>query len=78
MKTIEIYEKTETSKLQEMLKTYEQCLEESELKLASIKCGMSLFLSNEREELNKKIIDYEIDVSLIRMELNKRLWKEKE
>lgn len=77
MKTIEIYEKTETSKLQNMLKIYEQCLEDSELKLSNIKCGMSLYLLNECEELNKKIVDYEIDISLIRMELNKRLWEEK-
>lgn len=66
MKTIEIYEKTETSKLQKMLKTYENNLKKIELDI--LKCP--------NDELNKEIVDYEIDISLIRMELNKRLWQE--
>ena len=72
MKTIKIYEKTETVKLQKLLKKYENYLEKSELSLSNMESD-NLY----DENLKNKIADYEIDISLIRMELNKRLWKEK-
>ena len=77
MKTIKNYEKTETVKLQELLKKYENCLEKLESELSNTECGMNLYLLNECEKLKNKIADYEIDISIIRMELNKRLWKDK-
>ncbi|MCK9416167.1 hypothetical protein M0Q97_05865 [Candidatus Dojkabacteria bacterium] len=73
MKTIKIYEKTEPVKLQKLLKEYEKCLEKSELILSNMESG-----NLEYEKLKNKIADYEIDISLIRMELNKRLWEKKE
>lgn len=73
MITIKIYEKTETVKLQKLLKKYENYLEKSELSLSNMESD-NLY---EYEKLKNKIADYEIDISLIRMELNKRLWKEK-
>lgn len=76
MKTIEIYEKTETSKLQKMLITYENNLKKIELSLFSMESD-NLYSIKEYEKLKNKIVDYEIDISIIRMELNKRLWKEK-
>lgn len=76
MKTIKIYEKTETIKLQKLLKKYEKCLEESELTLSNMESD-NLYSIIEYEKMKNKIADYEIDISLIRMELNKRLWKDK-
>lgn len=70
MKTIEIYEKTETKELQELLKKYESLLEENEL----IKDNTRNEFQN-YEELKRISYDYEIDISLIRTELNRRLWK---
>lgn len=72
MKTIKIYEKTETVKLQKLLKKYENYLEKSELSLSNMESD-NLY----DEKLKNKIADYEIDISIIRMELNKRLWKDK-
>lgn len=70
MKTIEIYEKTETKELQELLKKYESLLEENEL----IKDNTRNEFQN-YEKLKRISYDYEIDISLIRTELNRRLWK---
>ena len=72
MKTIKIYEKTETSKLQSLLLKYEERLERNELLLDELKSKNKNF-----DKLKKISDDYEIDISLIRMELNKRLWSNK-
>lgn len=69
MKTIKIYEKMETSKLQTKLLEFEDLLEQNELIIDSKK------LKNENfDEFKKQSEDYEIDISLIRMQLTKRLW----
>ena len=69
MKTIERYEKLETSMLQNLLEDFETLLEENELKMDVKKS------KNENcDDMKKVSDDYEIDISLIRMELNKRLW----
>lgn len=73
MKTIEIYEGSETAELKLLLKDYETLLEENEL------CIDEAEYRNENYSKLKKVSDdYEIDISLIRMELNKRLWYEEE
>ena len=64
MKTIEFYEKTNTKKLQLLLKKYEPILNDIELNLED----------NYDSDLKKLSEDYDIDIHLIRMELNKRLW----
>jgi hypothetical protein len=72
MKTIETYEKTKTQELQILLKEYETFLENTYLLIDRAK------LKNENfDELEKVSNDYEIDASLIRMELTKRLWNNK-
>lgn len=65
MKTIEIYEQTETVKLQSLLKEYEDKF-----------CSYHN-LDEDYDEVQKINDDYDIDIHLIRMELNKRLWEEK-
>lgn len=72
MKTIEKYEKTETSKLKKILKNFEEKSEKNEL-------IMDYMRSIDRKcvDLQKMNDDYEIDISLIRMELTKRLWYNK-
>lgn len=71
MKTIEIYEQTETNILQSLLKEFETFLENTDLLIDRAK------LKNENyDELKKMSDDYEIDIHLIRMELSKRLWSE--
>jgi hypothetical protein len=73
MKTIKIYEETETKTLQSLLKEYEIFLENTDLLIERAKNR------NEKcDDLEKMSKDYEIDVSLIRMELTKRLWEETE
>ena len=64
MKTIEVIEKQKTKKLQSVLKKIEFEQNEIDLKLEE----------NFNSELKKISDDYEIDIHLIRMELNKRLW----
>lgn len=71
MKTFEYYEKLETKKLQKLLKTFEQIHEENEVVIDFAKSENHSYDNLEQE--NK---DYEIDISLIRMELNRRLWNE--
>lgn len=66
MRTVDIYEKKSTKELQFLLKKFEKLLEENELKIDN---------SKNNKELKKISDDYEIDISLIRMELNRRLWK---
>jgi hypothetical protein len=72
MKTIETYEKAKTKELQILLKEYETFLENTNLlidraKMKNLDCS----------ELQKMSDDYEIDASLVRMELTKRLWNGK-
>lgn len=71
MKTIEYYENLETTKLQKLLKKLEDIYETNELSIDNAKIENHNYYELERE--NK---DYEIDIRLIRMELNKRLWYE--
>lgn len=68
MRTVDIYEKKSTKELQFLLKKFEKLLEENELKIDNL-------ISKNDKELKKISDDYEIDISLIRMELNRRLWK---
>lgn len=65
--TIKKYQNTETPVLQSLLKRYELESENYELKNSK----------KFNNEIQKVIDDYEIDIHLIRMELNKRLWKSK-
>jgi len=69
--TVKLYEEMKTESLKNLLKGLETVLYNTD------------FLMNEMEKngdpvdkISEKIVDYEIDVSLIRMELNKRLWNE--
>lgn len=68
MKTIELYEKTETEELQKGLILAEKAFEYNEIVMET---------ANENyEDLKKDNIDYQIDISLIRMELNRRLYND--
>ena len=69
MKTIEIYEQTDTVKLQSLLKEYEDKSEGNDTLIVRAK-----FNDDNYDELQKISDDYEIDIHLIRMELTKRLW----
>ena len=64
--TIEKYEKMRTEKLQRELLSLETALENIELIIDS---------HGGEINLDESKADYEIDISLIRMELNKRFWK---
>ena len=70
MKTVDVYEKKSTKELQFLLKKFETKLEENEIKRDNL---ISQKLNS--IELKKISDDYEIDISLIRMELNRRFWK---
>ena len=68
MKTIELYEKTKTEELQKTLIFAEKAFEYNEIVMET---------ANENyEDLKKDNIDYQIDISLIRMELNRRLYND--
>lgn len=69
--TIQQYSKLETKELQTLLKKYESKLYTIDSKFLTLK-SMDII----SEELEKEMTDLEIDVSLIRTELNKRLWYE--
>lgn len=71
MGTIEIYEKTETDVLKSLLTDYENLLEENEINIDEAQYRNENYL-----KLKKVSDDYEIDISLLRMELNRRLWNE--
>ena len=71
MKTIEIYEKTKTSELQSLLKQYETYIENGNLILERHSAEIS---AESMKVLKDTMNDYQIDVALLRMELNKRLW----
>jgi hypothetical protein len=68
MNIFEFYESVGTLELKRLLNKYEGLLESNQLKIENDDIE-SDFL----ERLNK---DYEIDISLIRTELNRRLWKD--
>jgi len=70
MSTIDFYEKTETSELKTLLEEYEDLLEENELNIDRRKEE-----NMDTKKLERISADFEIDISLIRMELNKRLWQ---
>jgi len=70
MSTIKTYENTETVELQTLLKEYEELLEENELNIDSRRSN-----NLDIKKLENISDDFEIDISLIRMELNRRLWK---
>ena len=71
MKTIEQYEITDTVKLQSLLKKFEKISERNEILIE-----MAIEENTNCEDLQKENSDYAIDISLIRMELNRRLWSE--
>jgi hypothetical protein len=73
MKTIEIYQNTPTPSLTELLINLEKESERNEIILDYAKS-----INENWDEFKKKRDDYDIDISLIRMELTKRLWNEKE
>jgi hypothetical protein len=66
MTTFEFYETIGTSELRRLLKKYEEILESNELKIENNDI--------DSYNLSKENIDNQIDISLIRMELNRRLW----
>ena len=69
--TIGFYEELRTENLQNLLSGLETAQYNTEYIIGEVeKTGGSVY------KLENKMIDYEIDISLIRMELNKRLWKE--
>lgn len=70
MKTIEIYEQTETEILKLLLKEYEEKSESNEILMDEYKSESKSIYENIKRINN----DYEIDIRLIRMELTKRLW----
>lgn len=71
MKTNNIYQKQKTERLQYLLLKFERLQEKNELLIDEL----SLKEKN-IDELKKISNDFEIDISLIRMELNKRLWND--
>lgn len=71
MDTIKMYEQMTTTNLQTILTSLEYLYEQNE---NLIECNIS---QNEKyEHLKKENDDYDIDIHIIRMELNKRLWKD--
>ena len=72
MKTIELYEQTSTTELQKLLKEHETKHENGQIL-------MDFFDDDgdtDYETIKKMTIDSEIDISLIRMELNRRLYND--
>jgi len=70
--TIKIYEKSETSELQLLLNQYEQKIENSEILIERFGDRLK---DEDYQKIQNAIVDCEIDTHLIRMELNKRLWR---
>ena len=70
-KTIEIYEQKKTAELQSLLKQFEIDLEDVDLLI-----DKSKIKGENYDDLQNLSNDLDIDVHLIRMELNKRLWSE--
>jgi hypothetical protein len=73
MVTINIYENSTTSNLKELLLNLEKDSERNEIILDYAKS-----INEDWSEFKKKRDDYDIDISLIRMELTKRIWNENE
>ena len=69
-KTIEVYEQKKTADLQSLLKQFEIDLEDVVL------IDKSKIKGENYDDLQNLSNDLDIDVHLIRMELNKRLWSE--
>jgi hypothetical protein len=69
---VEIYEGMENTELQSLLKKYEDFSESLELVIEDC-----ISRGKNYDDLKKKNSDYAIDISLIRMELNRRLWSDK-
>ena len=76
MKTIEIYEKTETNELQSLLKKFEIFLEDIDLLCDRYNKSQLIDMDINIDKMKNERNDLEIDISLIRMELNRRLWEE--
>jgi len=70
-KTIEVYEQKKTADLQSLLKQFEIDLEDVDLLI-----DKSKIKGENYDDLQNLSNDLDIDVHLIRMELNKRLWSE--
>lgn len=68
-KIIDFYSNTKTEELKKMLKKYEKISEKNEILM-----DMAKEANDSYDELKKENDDYEIDIRLIRMELNRRLW----
>lgn len=69
--TIKFYRKLKTENLRSLLKSLETAQYNTEFLINQFeKNGESTY------NLEKKMVDYEIDISIIRTELNKRLWRE--
>jgi len=72
MRTIDVYEKTKTSELKTLLVDFEKKSENNEIIMDYMKS-----INRNCEDLQKINDDCEIDISLIRIELTKRLWYNK-
>jgi hypothetical protein len=68
-KIIDFYGNIKTEELKKMLKKYEKISEKNEILI-----DMAKEANDNYDELKKENDDYEIDIRLIRMELNRRLW----
>ena len=69
--TVKLYRTIKTEKLQNLLKSLETAQFNTEYIIGEVKKS-----GEDVTKLEQNMVDYEIDISLIRMELNKRLWKE--
>lgn len=69
--TIKFYEELKTDTLKNLLKRLETVLYNTEIIMNQMDKNGDYI-----EKIKDKIVDYEIDISLLRMELNKRLWNE--
>ena len=76
MKTIEIYEKTETNELQSLLKKFEIFLEDIDILFDRYDQSQLIDMDININEMKNERNDLEIDISLILRELNRRLWEE--
>jgi hypothetical protein len=68
-KIIDFYGNIKTEELKKLLKKYEKISEKNEILI-----DMAKEENNNYDDLKKENDDYEIDIRLIRMELNRRLW----
>ena len=75
-KTIEIFEQAKTAELKTSLLELEIYLEDIYIILEKYESGKLDLDMETIDKAKSERIDLEIDISLIRMELNKRLWNE--